>query len=139
MKLKPGPMYEEIFGVKEAGEPAARSAVTFVPNSANPATETKSCTRPSESTDIESADIERESDADAAPWVVKVLTFLENNGQALLSSICAHYRIEFDGDFASVGKEKTDELRDRWGQYADPDLYFWVPHGYGEFREHSAG
>jgi hypothetical protein len=110
MKLKPGPMYEEIFGVKEAGEPAARSAVTFVPNSANPATETKSCTRPSESTDIESADIERESDADAAPWVVKVLTFLENNGQALLSSICAHYRIEFDGDLASVGRHSRDQL-----------------------------
>jgi hypothetical protein len=110
MKLKPGPMYEEIFGVKEAGQPAARSAVTLVPKSANPAKETKSCTRPSESADIESADFERESDAEAAPWVVKVLTFLEHNGQALLSSICAHYRIEFDGDLASVGRHSRDQL-----------------------------
>jgi len=98
-------MYEEIFGVEEVAEPGARSAVTFVPNRANPAKETKSCTRPSEG-----ADIERESDTDAAPWVVKVLTFLEHNGQGLLSSICAHYRIEFDGDLASVGRHSRDQL-----------------------------
>jgi len=42
------------------------------------------------------------------------------------------------GDFAAVGKEKDDELKQKWGRFADPDLYFWVPHGYGEFRDHSA-
>mmetsp|Transcript_52230 Transcript_52230/g.66979 ORF Transcript_52230/g.66979 Transcript_52230/m.66979 type:complete len:264 (+) Transcript_52230:53-844(+) len=42
------------------------------------------------------------------------------------------------GDFASIGKEKTDELKKKWGKFADPDLYFWVPHGYGDFRNHGA-
>ena len=42
------------------------------------------------------------------------------------------------GDFAEVGQEKTDELKKKWGRFADPDLYFWVPHGYGEWRNHSA-
>lgn len=42
------------------------------------------------------------------------------------------------GDFADVGRDKTEELKKKWGKFADPDLYFWVPHGYGEWRNHSA-
>ena len=42
------------------------------------------------------------------------------------------------GDYASHGEEKTLELKKKWGAFADPDLYFWVPHGYGEWRNHSA-
>jgi len=42
------------------------------------------------------------------------------------------------GDFEGVGKEATDHLRGKWGEYADPDLYYWVPRGYGEFRNHAA-
>jgi hypothetical protein len=29
-------------------------------------------------------------------------------------------------------------LRLHRGRFADPDLYFWVPHGYGEYRDNSA-
>jgi hypothetical protein len=42
------------------------------------------------------------------------------------------------GDAAAVGKETSDTLARVWGQFADPDLYFWVPHGHGEFRNHPA-
>jgi hypothetical protein len=42
------------------------------------------------------------------------------------------------GNYAEHGAAKTLELKQKWGAFADPDLYFWVPHGYGEWRDHSA-
>lgn len=42
------------------------------------------------------------------------------------------------GDYAARGQAKTVELQQKWGAFADPDLYFWVPHGYGEWRNHGA-
>ena len=42
--------------------------------------------------------------------MAKVLTFLERNGQDLLSSICTHYRIDFCGDVGGVGQHSREQL-----------------------------
>ena len=46
----------------------------------------------------------------SASWVNKVVGFLESNGQDLLSSICAHYRIDFCGDVSSIRDYSLEQL-----------------------------
>ena len=46
----------------------------------------------------------------AATWVKQVVSFLETNGQDLLSSICAHYRIDFCGDVSSIRDYSLEQL-----------------------------
>jgi len=46
----------------------------------------------------------------SAAWVKKVVSFLESNGQDLLSSICAHYRIDFCGDVSSIRDYSLEQL-----------------------------
>jgi len=46
----------------------------------------------------------------AASWVKKVVSFLETNGQDLLASICAHYRIDFCGDVSSIREYSLEQL-----------------------------
>jgi len=48
--------------------------------------------------------------ASVASWVSKVVGFLETNGQDLLSSICAHYRIDFCGDVSSIRDYSLEQL-----------------------------
>ena len=51
-----------------------------------------------------------ESAGMSAAWVKKVVGFLESNGQDLLSSICAHYRIDFCGDVSSIRDYSLEQL-----------------------------
>ena len=46
----------------------------------------------------------------SAAWVQKVVGFLETHGQDLLSSICAHYRIDFCGDVSSIRDYSLEQL-----------------------------
>jgi hypothetical protein len=48
--------------------------------------------------------------AHSASWVKKVVAFLQTNGQDLLSSICAHYRIDFGGDVNSIRDYSLEQL-----------------------------
>ena len=47
----------------------------------------------------------------SAEWVTKVMEFLESNGQNLLSSICAHYRIDYSPpDVSSIRDYSLEQI-----------------------------
>ena len=91
-----------IAGKQALGKASAKAASASVVSRGKASGASKAASIPSS--------LEDGTSVPTAAWVRKVVSFLETNGQDLLSSICAHYRIDFCGDVSSIRDYSLEQL-----------------------------